>query len=89
VGTSRVHLIYKAPAYLSLLCPFASLEVNEMKWGKGKKGRDGVSTGGEWGEELSAQGGQGTMSGNSESEVAHGERGAHPSQHQIGSVRRV
>ena len=44
------------------LSHFASLEVNEMKmkWGKGgKKGRDGVSTGGEWGEELSAQGAQG------------------------------
>jgi hypothetical protein len=31
----------------------------------------------------------GTMSGNSESEVAHGERGAHPRQHEIGRVRRV
>jgi hypothetical protein len=27
--------------------------------------------------------------GNSESEVAHGERGAHPRQDKIGSVRRV
>ena len=48
-----------------------------------------MSTGEEWGEELPAQGGQGTMSGNSESEVAHGERGAHPRQHEIGRVRRV
>lgn len=56
---------------------------------KRKKSRDGVSTGEEWGEELSAQGGQGTMTGNSESEVAHGERGAHPRQDEIGRVRRV
>ena len=48
-----------------------------MKWGKGEKGRDGVSMGWECGEEKRrgrAQGAisQGTMmTGNSESEVAH------------------
>jgi hypothetical protein len=53
---------------------------------------NGVSKGGEWDCEVrSAQGTpQGTMkTGNSESEVAHGERGAHPRQDEIGRVKRV
>jgi len=55
-----------------------------------KKSREGVSTGEEeWGEERPAQGGKGRRTGNSESEVAHGERGAHPRQDEIGRVRRV
>jgi hypothetical protein len=59
-----------------------------MERSKGE-GEDGVSTGEEWGEVAGAgrrKGDQGTTTGNSESEVAHGERGAHPRQDEMGRV---